>query len=183
MKKLTLLPLIVLCTLTYGQKLNVTPNGLRDAEDNEKTYVVINAEAITAKQLYDNAIKYINKNYKSPEDVIKSKIDGEYIKFDTHVSNFLFVLNSGVKVFIDADYTIELSFRDERVKFEVISLHMYNSHKYEVMFTGGVTEGFPIWDKKGKLRRPDTKTDIEFYFNDQITSLAKFLQGKNVDDW
>lgn len=55
MKKLILLTMIALSTMTYGQKFNVTPNGLRDLNDNEKTFVVINAEGKTAKQLYDNA--------------------------------------------------------------------------------------------------------------------------------
>ena len=54
-------------------------------------------------------IKYINKAYKSPKDVMKGDVEGEYISFDTHASNFLVVKNSGVKVVIDANYTIELS--------------------------------------------------------------------------
>ena len=44
MRKLILLSLVAISTLSYSQKLAVTPNGLRDANDNEKTYVVINAE-------------------------------------------------------------------------------------------------------------------------------------------
>lgn len=116
MKIRMLLALLAISTLANGQKLVVTPVGLRDANDNEKTYVVINADGLTAKQLYDYAIKYINKNYKSPEDVIKGTTEGEYLKFITHVPNFLIILNSGVKVEIEADYTTELSFKDGRVK-------------------------------------------------------------------
>ena len=77
MRKIILLTMIAFCTLSYAQSLVVTPNGLRDSTDTEKTFVVINVEGKTAKELYDNAIKYINRNYKSPDDVIKGKIEGE----------------------------------------------------------------------------------------------------------
>jgi hypothetical protein len=184
MKNLLLFILLAFSTFTYGQKLNVTPNGLRDVNDIEKAFVVINADGKTAKQLYDNALKYINKNYKSPDDVIKGKTDGEYLKFITHVPNFLIVLNTGAKVLIDADYTVELSFKDGKVKYEVIYLNMYNSAGYKVLFTGGIMEGFPIYNKKGELKRPDTKTELETYFNSQINSITEFLQGKsNNDNW
>jgi len=183
MKKLILLSLVAISTLSYSQKLSVTPDGLRDANDNEKTYVVINAEGKSAKQLYDNALKYINKNYKSPDDVIKGKTDGEYLKFITHVSNFLVVNNSGAKIPIDADYTTELNFKDGKVKFEIIVLDMYaQTGGYKVLFTGGAFEGYPIYNKKGDLKRPDTKSEIETYFNSQINSLTDFLQEKNSDD-
>jgi len=183
MKKIILLSLIAISTLSYSQKLSVTPNGLRDVNDNEKTFVVINAEGKTAKQLYDNALKYINKNYKSPDDVIKGKTDGEYLKFITHVSNFLVVNNSGAKIPIDADYTIELSFKDGKAKFEIIALDMYaQTGGYKVLFTGGAFDGYPIYNKKGDLKRPDTKTEIETYFNSQINSITEFLLGKSDND-
>jgi hypothetical protein len=185
MKKLILLSLVAISTLSYSQKLTVTPSGLRDANDSEKTFVVINAEGKTSKQLYDNALKYINKNYKSPDDVIKGKTDGEYLKFITHVSNFLIVSNSGAKITIDADYTIELNFKDGKIKFEIIALDMYAQNGgYKVIFSGGAFDGYPIYNKKGDLKRPDTKTEIETYFNSQINSITEFLLGKSdKDNW
>jgi len=43
MKTIILSVLIAFCTLTYGQKLLVTPNGLKDSSDNEKTYTANNS--------------------------------------------------------------------------------------------------------------------------------------------
>jgi len=183
MKKLLFFILLAFSTLTYGQKLNVTPNGLRDVNDVEKAFVVINADSKTAKQLYDNALKYINKNYKNPDDVIKGKTEGEYLKFITHVSNFLFVNNSGAKITIDADYTVELNFKDGKAKLEIISLDMYAPKGgYKVLFSGGAFDGYSIYNNKGDLKRPDTKTELETYFNSQINSITEFLQGKNNND-
>tara|TARA_B100001769_G_C21935501_1_gene504059 strand:+ start:210 stop:773 length:564 start_codon:yes stop_codon:yes gene_type:complete len=187
MKKI-LFVFILITSVVYAQEYTVTPDGLRDNSNADKTYVVINTPGKTAGQNYNNAIKYINKTYKSPKDVIKGDVEGEYISFNTHVSDFLFVKNSGVKVVIDANYTIELSFKDERVKFEVINLDMYNPEvNSKVLFQGSVWSGFPIYKKKkNKLIRPETKTDIEVYFNNTINNIKGFLLEEikvTDDDW
>jgi hypothetical protein len=181
MKKLFLFTFItILSTFTYGQKINVTPEGIRDLNSNEKTFVVLNVEGMTSKQLYDNALKYIYKNYKNPDEVIKGKIEGEYLKFITHISSFLSVNNSGANILIDANYTVELNFKDGKVKYEIVSLDMYSPRGgYRVLFAGGAFDGYPIYNKKGELKRPETKTDIETYFNSQIIQLNEFLSGKS----
>lgn len=183
MKRIILFALIAISTISYGQKLVVTPTGLKNTDELEKTFVVINADGKTAKELYDNGLKYINKNYKNPDDVIKGKTEGEYLKFITHVENFLIIKNTGAKIQIDADYTCELSFKDGKVKFEIISLDMpADKGGFKVLFTGGAFDGYPIYNKKGDLKRPETKSEIENYFNSQISTLSDFLQGKNVND-
>ena len=176
MKKLLL---ILLCfpIIGFGQEFSVTETGLKDNANLQKTYIVINTPGKTAEQSYNNAIKYINKAYKSPKDVIKGDVKGEYISFKTHVSNFLVVKNSGAKVVIDANYTIELSFKGDRVKLEVINLDMYNPEvNSKVLFSGSIWAGFPIYKKKNnKLIRPETKTDIEAYFNNKINLIKGYL--------
>ena len=186
MKKI-LFVLTLITSIVYAQEFTVTPTGLKDNSNLEKTYVVINTPGKTAEQNYNNAIKYINKTYKSPKDVMKGDVKGEYISFDTHVSNFLVVKNSGAKLSIDANYTIELSFKGDRVKFEVVNLDMYHSSGFKVLFTGGIMSSYPIYKKKKqKLIRPETKTDIEFYFNNKINTIKGYLleeANTTDDDW
>jgi hypothetical protein len=181
MRKFLLLALISFSSVTFAQKLKVTPNGLRDSEDSEKSFVVIPAEGKTAKQLYDDAVKYINKNYKSAEDVIKGKTEGEYLKFVTYAPKFILVKNSFDKVPFNAKYTIELNFKDGKVKYEIIELEMYNDAKYNLSFTGSGLSFF-IYNKKGELKKEDAKNSIEEYFNGNLSSLTNFLQGKTTDD-
>ena len=190
MKKILFI-LILITSVVYAQEFTVTPNGLRDNANLEQSYVVINTPGKTAEQNYNNTIKYINKTYKSPKDVMKGDVKGEYISFDTHVSNFLIVKNSGFPVNIDATYTIELSFKGDRVKFEVINLDMYNGDpqysNYKVLFTGSLMSGYPIYKKKKqKLIRPEAKKDVEVYFNNTINTIKGYLLEEvntTDDDW
>jgi hypothetical protein len=57
--------------------------------------------------------------------------------------------------------------------------------KTRVLFTGGITGGYSIYNKKGELKLEETKTDIESYFNSEISKITEFLAGKEVGkaDW
>jgi len=181
MKKITLLLLLMFANFSFAQKITVTPTGLKDSENIEKSFVVIPAEGKTAKQLYDESLKYINKNYKSADDVIKGKTDGEYLKFVTFAPSFITIKNGFAKAPFTAKYTTELSFKDNKVKYEIIELEMYNEANYQLNFTGSGISFF-IFNKKGELKKEDAKNSIEEYFNANILSLSNFLQGKTVED-
>lgn len=173
------------CFYSNSQTFVVTPNGLRDSKNIEKSYVVITKEGKSAKELFDNSLKYINKAYKNPEEVIKAKIDGEYLKFNTYVPGFTIVDNLGTSLPINAKYTVELSFKDGRIKYEVIELTMSASTGgYNIIFSGSPFEGYPIFNKKGELKREETKQDIENHFNAVIKDFSKELGGdKQEDEW
>jgi hypothetical protein len=182
MKKLLLLFFVVYSFSGYGQKLNVTPDGLKNSVDIEKTYVIIEVPNMTAKQLYDNAIKYVNQNYKNPDEVIKGKTDSEYLKFDTYNPELVFIKNGGIKQFFSAKYITELNFKDGKVKYEIIELAMnHTKTNAPLYFTGGGLNWY-LFNKKGVLKKEQAKTDIGTYFNAQISLLADFLQGKGADD-
>jgi hypothetical protein len=188
MKIILTLTLLFISSLTFAQKLVVTPIGLRNESDNEKTYVVLDIENKNAAELYSNALKYIVKNYKNPEKVIIGKVENESLKFSTFVGSFMIVKNSIVKIPIDAEYNIHLDFKDNKVKFEIQGLDMYYSadgSKTRVLFEGAGIGGYYIYNKKGELKRDETKIDIELYFNTEILKIAAFLAGKDVGkaDW
>ena len=99
--------------------------------------MVINTPDKTAEQNYNNVLKYINKTYNNPKEAIKANISFEYLKFDTFISDFLITKNGISKDTNDARFSIEISFRNDKVKFEVVSLSIYNDAGYEVLFSGG----------------------------------------------
>ena len=176
MKKLLFTLTLLFSISLFSQELTVTPDGLRDASNNDKSYVVINTPDKTAEQNYNNVLKYINKTYNNPKEAIKANISFEYLKFDTFISDFLITKNGISKDTNDARFSIEISFRNDKVKFEVVSLSIYNDAGYEVLFSGGAFSGFAIYNKKKtKLKKPKTKKDIEVYFNNTINNIKGYL--------
>lgn len=187
MKKI-LLSFIICCGVgVYSQQYEVTPNGLRDKGNLENTFVVIETQGKTAEELYINAIRYINENYKNPDEVMKGKTENEYLRFETFVPNFTKVNNSGAKITVNLKYTTELRFKDDKVRYEITDISIpARDYPYEAVFTGGALSGYPIFRKKdGKLRLPETKEDIETHFNNRILNLKNFLLDVKTpkDDW
>ena len=93
------------------------------------------------------------------------------------------------------DYTIELNFKDGKVKFEIIDLDMTQRtqiHMNKRTTTGvnhllvvGNSRNLGVFTCKGNLKRADAKAQIEQYFNNQISQLVSALSGdsKKVDNW
>ena len=118
----------------------------------------------------NNAIKYVNEKYKNPEEVIKGKTENEYLRLETYVPQFTKVNNSGVKLDVSMKYTTELRFKDGKVRFEITALSITTDSGNSVGFSGSIWKVYPIYNKKnGKLRLPETKTELENYFNNKIT--------------
>ena len=186
MRKIILLTMIAFCSLSYAQTFVVTPDGLRDSTDTDKTFVVIKAEGKSAKELYDNSIKYINRNYKSPNDVIKGKIEGEFLSFITLAKNAFTIKYMGLSMSYDLDYSIEIYFKEGKIKLEIIS-NKFHHDTAELCFIEDNSLIYycrGIYNKKGKLLRPDAKNGIEIYFNSQIKYLTDAINGKsNNDNW
>jgi len=182
MKNITLFVCFIACTNLFSQKLSLTPEGLKDENDSQKTFVVINAQDKSAKQLYDNVVRYITKNYKNPDKAIKGKTDGEYIKFETYVSNICTGRNI-VKVSFAAKYTTEINFKDGKIKYEIFDLDIFNpDNNLSVEISGSPAVGWVIYNRKGQLKQEEMKSQIEAYFNAGIKSISDFINYKNLDD-
>lgn len=172
---------MIISNLSFGQLLIVTPSGLKDVNDNDKSYVVIQVKDKSAKQLYDESINFLNKYYKSADNVIKGKIEGEYLKFMTYAPSFTTMKNVLARPPLDAKFTTELSFKDGKIKYEIIELEILVEGGMPLHFAGsGIS--FYIYNTKGKVVREDAKTGIERYFNGQILTLSMYLQKTNEEE-
>lgn len=182
MKKILILLMLLNVATSYSQHYEVTQNGLRNKEDLEKTFLILEASGKTANELYSNAIKYINENYSNPDKVIKGRTENEYLRFDTYVNPFGTVKNSGVTLTTNAKYSIELRFKDDRVRFEITQLEITVDGNHHVTYSGSIWSGYPIYNNKGEVRLPETKQQIEMYFNSKILGLSNYLKDTKTQD-
>ena len=84
----------------------------------------VNGDKMT---LYNKAINWINTYYKNPEEVIKGKIEGDYLRFDGFQKGLIPVKVLGLTDFHNVRYTIKLNFKDNKVRFKVINAEYYVS--------------------------------------------------------
>ena len=165
MKKILLI-LLFLPMIGFGQNFTVTPNGLRDNTNLEKTYVVIYTPGKTAEQNYNSALNYI-------KDIISlnitKDIESKHISYTTNIPHLLDVNNVMSFLPFSANYTTELTFGNDSVLFEITNLDIYmkGDSKFKVIFLGSYlsmnSHAIYIGKKKSKIqqRMKQTKTDIE----------------------
>jgi hypothetical protein len=179
MKKLLVLTMVLVSFVSYGQEFIITTDGLKDKNSIEKTFVVINVEGKTAKQLYDNAILYVNTTYKNPSAVMRGNVNDEFLSFTTHTSTFY--MDSYIKRNISVDYITSLTFKDGKVKYEIQELEMVCNEtrpQISLHLSGGMLQ-YSIYNNSGKLKKEDTKKDLESHFNYNIIAIKKYLEGKS----
>lgn len=144
----------------------------------------------TAKELYQLALNYINETYKSPENVIKGKVDGEYLKINGSMKNLNKLKVLGTAIYYDGRYTIEFRFKDGKFKVDIISLEYYTPpSKYVSGGWNSYRMLFRIKDKNGKSL-PENWRNLYFannYFTELIQSFKEYtsISERNTsdDDW
>jgi hypothetical protein len=184
MKKLALfLTLLFSITLT-SQSFEVTQDGLKDAQDLDKEYLVLNFENKNAQELYNKTIRYINETYKNPEEVIVGNIENEFVKFKTYQSNFARFKNGFVKIPWSINYTTTISFKDNKVKYEINSIDITNKENNNLYFSGGGISFYIFKSRNGKLKMEDAKIGIENYFNENLNTFEVYVKDDTAsDDW
>jgi hypothetical protein len=178
---LLVLAALMVSLLSFGQKYVVTPEGLRDSSNSEKTYLVISCVGKSAKELYDNAFKYINQNYKNPDEVIKGHIESEYLSFETFSPSAVSFKRSGGRPTYNLKYRTEMHFKDGKVKYEIQNVEM-ETDGHNLYFSGNPLIAVAIYNHKGELKYEEAKTKVENYFNSVILVISQFLNGSKVED-
>jgi len=180
MKKIIVATTLLLSFISSAQYV-VTPNGLKSSLDETKEYVVFEAEGKAAKDLYQNTINYINKNYKNPDEVIKGKVEGEFIKFNTHADKVMALTPMGMKLYYDANFTTEVEFKEGKFKVTIHSIEMLPDD----VSMGRIPFAFStLWNRKNELKKEQQKKEIEDYFNSFVNNLkAGVTSSIKKEEW
>lgn len=168
----------------FSQTFEINIQGLRDKDNLEKDYLVINLPNKTAKEFYTNAYKYIQINYKNPDLVIKGNVKDDFISFETYEAKAVEVKIRKWTFRVDIRYTTNLSFKDGRFKYQITDLKMkYSAGK--AFIKSNKNSGIYVYDKKDRLRSEDFKIKLEDYFNANVELIKKSLSGKlsKSNDW
>jgi hypothetical protein len=168
---------LVASVRSSAQFFTVTPEGLRDADDTAKTFVIIEAPDRTAKQLYDSMLVFIEKNYIFPDQVISNRVEGVGLAFDTYVPELLEYHHSWAKMPVEATFTTEMKFYDGRFSYEIFNLDMRGTdNNYPLLFKGRFMKGYIVYKPDRTLFKPRAKADIEQFFNNMADRINGFLQ-------
>ncbi|WP_417619839.1 DUF4468 domain-containing protein [Oceanihabitans sediminis] len=191
-KKVTFLLslLIAICANNFAQE-----NFIYNQKGLTPNYLVVEIDSLNKEQLFQKSINWIKETYKNPDEVIKTTINNEKVRFEGFESNLICVNSLGIHYCYYALYTIEIEFKDNKYKFTPLNLeYRVPASEYTPggMKTINFSDGSAYYNKKGKLRRmyKSIPTTVEALFNDLNKSLSNYLiseqlskESNESDDW
>jgi len=202
MKKLLLLLFVSSLFTVNAQEFEVRKliieegsNASKGTFEYMKPMMVLEVEG-TPTELYNKAINWVNETYKNPEEVIKGKVEGDYLRLDGFKSNLTQQSALGMTYYYDVRYTVKLNFKDGRFKYEITNMEWYQpSSQYSA---GGWFKllinkevGYKTANRKGKAKKSDVANfnAIKSYFENLGLGIKDYMQKndtsktKSNDDW
>ncbi|MDD2986180.1 DUF4468 domain-containing protein [Flavobacterium sp.] len=168
-------------SFSQSTKFEFTKDGFTD-------FLVTEIPDLKATEIYTKTLNWIKENYNNPDEVIKMTIVNEKIRINGYSKSYTCANSMGVKVCSDANYIIEISFKDNKYKIDPIELSSLNPDNPTVKSNFDFNNTEIYFDKKGELKKftKDFPKDVEFLFNGINESLKNYILGLNKDvenDW
>lgn len=175
-----------------AQETEFTFNNERGMTD----FIVTPVEGKTAPEIYKKVIEWIKVTYKNPDKVLLSTIENDYIRIEGASDSFYSISSMLGRQYLNTKYQIEISVKDGRYKFDIISMQCYsNPSQYSAggwsenaLFNGNMNSDAlkNIYKKDGTLRSLwKYLPDVPAYFNDLNKSLRDYIISniKKNDGW
>lgn len=186
MNKALVLIVLFVSSISYSQieKFEFTSEGFTD-------YLVVPCIGKTKEILYQKTLDWIAKTYNNPKEVIKAKIDNEYIRIEGASEN-LICISSIITNCYDSKYQIEVSFKDDKYKFDVTKIEYFiipDSYSLGGWFPLSIDDTSGFYNKKGKLKKAfkEVPESVSSYFSDLNFDLNLYIESKEVikkkNDW
>ena len=179
MKKILFLTLTILISnLSIGQeipKLKLTPNGVEP--------IVVEVDSLSASEIYQKAQNWVQETYKNPDKVLKANIANEKIRIDGFATNAWWYKSLGITNSYNMEYTIEISFKDGRYRFEYIIGQFFIDGGQKVLY-----DYRTFFKKNGEIRKSyiDAVPSLELTMNELSQSFYNYVSGKTTkkdNDW
>ena len=178
MKKIILLLALLSSSIVLAQdipQLKLTPNGVEP--------IVVEVDSLTASDIYKKALYWVQETYKNPDKVLKSNIKDDKIRVDGFAKSAFIWTTLGIKQIMNMDYTVEISFKDGKYRFEYIIGQFYTDggQRARYTYTSFYKANYEV--KKSYL---DAVPSMEQTMNNLSKSFYNFVIGstsKADKDW
>ncbi|MBK5212032.1 MAG: DUF4468 domain-containing protein [Flavobacteriaceae bacterium] len=169
MKKIILLLAVFSSSLLLAQnipQLKLTPNGVEP--------IVVEVDGLTASEIYKKALNWVQETYKNPDEVLKANITDEKIRVNGYDDDAYSWKAGGMTHNMGMQYTLEISFKDGKYKYECIV--------GEININGGQRLNFSqfLFKNNGDVKKTYSYAvpSLEQTMNDLSKSFYNYVSGK-----
>jgi hypothetical protein len=209
MKKLLFTIALLISAVSFGQSFELSDKQVDDgpkiAQGSYKIFTPVLVLEVTgsAEDLYNKTINWVNETYKNPDEVIKGKVEGKYVRINGFVASLISANVIGTTITWDVRYSLEIKFRENKLRYEVTKMEQFiPASQYGSARWDDMAFGFKVVKRKGKankktgLRSPG-KIDkdgarnyesVKSYFENLGLGIKEYVENNNSesasdDDW
>lgn len=175
-KALLLMAFISASTFAQDTEFKFSKEGLTD-------FIVTTYEG-SAKDIYNLTLAWVKENSKKGYKVVSS-VEGEKMTIEGGKENFLCSKAGGTNVCTYGTFTIAISFKEGKFKFEAVGLTEKPNNSTTVV-THDLNDFSEYYNKDGSLKKykDDVPAAYETLFNELNKSLVTFMdKKKKADGW
>lgn len=168
MKRISLFILLITCIFYQASaQFTITTAGVA-AEQDSKNFITIEVPGVSQAYLFKRSQVYLS----GLPDNTTSVSANDRIDLIGSTESIIREANKNAAMF-NIEYTWEFEFKDGRIKI--------TSPSYKLTNEGENRLDPSIYDSKGKLRLPYTKTDLEDYFNNFIAEFRAAINNNKSE--
>lgn len=166
--------LIFIAVMTFAQEipeLKITKTGVES--------IVVQTPGMTASQLYEKSINWVKETYENPDKVLKAQIENKKIRVSAFAKNAWWYKIMGMKTTYNMDYSIEISFKDGKYRFEYFVGQFYTKDYTKALFSYS-----SFFKKSGELRKSykDAAPSMDFTMNSLVHNFNTYVIGQEEAD-
>ncbi|MGV3697245.1 hypothetical protein [Flavobacterium sp.] len=153
------------------------------SKDGLTDFIVVNYDG-SAKDTYNRALAWVKENSKKGYKVTSS-VENEKMTIEGGKENFLCSKAGGTNVCTYATFTIEISFKDGKYKFEAVGLSEKPNNSINTV-VHNLNDFSEYYDKDGSLKKykDDVPAAYESLFNGLSKDLVTFMdKKKKAENW
>lgn len=149
-----------------------------------KLQTVITAPDKDAAFLYKQVNRWLIATFKNPEDVLKARIESEYLRGEAYHSNFL---QLGALSAMDFQYTFAIDIKDDKVRLTLFNgVVLYDDDPQNTNGAYSIEQYFETASKRKKdYHAENVIATVNTLSNSLLKSLESFLLSDvaKIDDW
>lgn len=191
MKKLSLLLLLLVQIVAYGQSFRFYPGvGIRDARDSSKGFIVFNFSGMTADEIKAAVVAKIPSIYPSSGRVQSG--ENNSIILNANSETAIFHLGPDDNIYdarhgshdIGGNFTMKIDFKDGKIRYDAPSIQrlyqMLLSQRGSYPTYGNMLDPIDVW-----INTDSKRAETSRYFNKLVGALNKAVEeaASKSADW
>jgi len=168
MKKIMLLLAVMVSFGIHAQKFRFKNDGTTE-------YMVHSADSISAAKFYARTLKWIDINYKNPQDAIKARTKNKMIKLDGVMPAAFTIMLDSVNSDYNATYSLELHFKNGKYRVKYLHHSLVVDGQRPLLKLTDIIQQKPEKDDKNWVNH---RQQYESKVQKLLTSLHRYITRK-----